>query len=214
MEVAELAGTVVFAVSGVLAVAHRRLDWFGAVVVGVVTAVGGGTMRGLILGATPVFWVEDQGYLIAAVAGAIAGIVLVQALAERSRRLDHGVSLADAAGLALFAVVGASIALELGHDGVIAVVCGMVTGVGGGVVRDLLAGQVPLILRGEIYATAALAGVALYVALEQLTGLPTAVASAAGMAAVFALRLGAIYGGWRLPALPGDRAAIAQPPST
>jgi len=214
MEVAELAGTVVFAVSGVLAVAHRRLDWFGAVVVGVVTAVGGGTMRGLILGATPVFWIEDQGYLVAAVAGAVAAIAIVHTVAARPRRFDRWLQLADAAGLALFAVVGASIALDLGQDGVTAAICGMVTGVGGGVVRDLLAGQTPLIMRGEIYATAALAGVAVYVSLDQLTGLPPVLASAAGMLMVFALRLGAIYGDWGLPALPGEGADAAQPPST
>jgi uncharacterized membrane protein YeiH len=122
METAEIAGTVVFAISGVIAVAERPLDWFGAIVVGVVTALGGGTIRGLILGATPVFWIEDQTFLWAAIAGAIAAIPLARALAHTSaRRFEESLQLADAAGLALFSIVGANIALELGFDGTIAV---------------------------------------------------------------------------------------------
>jgi uncharacterized membrane protein YeiH len=201
MDEAALIGTVVFAVSGVLAVAHRPLDWFGAVVVGMVTAVGGGTMRGLILGATPVFWVEDRGYLVAAVLGSVAAIALVRLVHERPGGFHHGVQLADAAGLALFSVIGASLTLDLGHDGVVAVLCGLLTGVGGGVIRDLLAGQTPLIMRSELYATAALSGVTVFVCLDRLADAPETLAAAVGMAVVFALRLAGIFGRWTLPPL-------------
>jgi uncharacterized membrane protein YeiH len=201
MDAAELTGTVVFAVSGVLAVAHRPLHWFGAVVVGIVTAVGGGTMRGLILGATPVFWVEDRGFLVAALVGSLVAIALVRLLHERPGGFDRGVQLADAGGLALFSVIGASLTLDLGHDGVVAVLCGLLTGVGGGVIRDLLAGQTPLIMRGEIYATAALAGVTVFVCLDELAGAPETLAAAAGMVVIFGLRLGGIVGRWTLPPL-------------
>lgn len=201
MHGAELIGTAVFAVSGVLAVAHRPLDWFGAIVVGMVTAVGGGTVRGLILGATPVFWIEDRGYLVAAALGSVAAIALVRFVHERPGGFERGVQLADAGGLALFSVIGASLTLDLGHDGVIAVLCGLVTGVGGGVIRDLLAGETPLILRGEIYATAALSGVTVFVCLDRLADAPETLAAAVGMAVVFVLRLGGIFGRWTLPPL-------------
>lgn len=204
MEAAELAGTVVFAISGVLAVAHRRLDWFGAIVVGVVTAVGGGTVRGLILGVTPVFWIEDQTYLLVALIGAVAAIPLAHNLAEGSaRRFDEVLQLADAVGLAFFSVVGAAIALDLGFTAPVAVVAGVTSAVGGGVIRDLLAGRPPLIMSGEIYATAALAGIAVFVALEELTPMPEPISGVLGGAVVLALRLIGIRHEWSLPTLEG-----------
>ena len=205
MEVAELAGTIVFAVSGVLAVSDRRVDWFGAVVIGVVTALGGGTIRGLILGVTPVFWIEDQTYLIAAAIGAALAIPLVGLISEGSdRRLEDGVRLADAAGLALFSIVGASITLDLGFDGGVAVVAAIITGAGGGVIRDVLTGRKPLILAGEIYATAALAGAVIFVLLDQHTEVGEPVSGAIGMLVIFTLRMLSIRRDWKLPSLGND----------
>jgi len=201
MEVAEFLGTVVFAISGVIAVAERRLDWFGAVVVGVVTAIGGGTMRGLILGETPVFWIQDETYLAFALAGSILAIPLVIRFGSSHSRFEEGLQLADALGLALFAVVGASLTLDLGFDATTAVVCGILTGVGGGVIRDVLAGQTPLIMRSEIYATAALAGTILFVFLVEEVGLTHWLASALGMITIFALRIAGLKRDWRLPTL-------------
>src|SRR5205085_5400291 len=110
MELAEYAGTIVFAVSGVLAVARGHLDWFGAIVVGIATALGGGTIRDLILGNTPVFWIGELGFLAAATAGAAIAIPIAGSLAEGpAKRFDETLQVADAAGLALFSVVGASI---------------------------------------------------------------------------------------------------------
>jgi uncharacterized membrane protein YeiH len=204
VEQAELAGTVVFAISGVLAVAERRLDLFGAMVVGVVTALGGGTVRGLVLGEIPVFWIEDQMFLAFAVAGAVVAIPVAMAL-ERGpvRRLEEGVKLADAAGLALFTVVGADIAFDLGQDAAIALVAALITAVGGGVIRDLLAGRMPLVMRGEIYATAALAGAGVYLGLVELTGVPEGVSAAAGMVTTFGLRVAGMRRGWSLPVVGG-----------
>jgi len=197
---AQFAGTVVFAVSGVFAVAGRGLDSFGGIVVGIVTAVGGGTVRDLVLGTSPVFWVKDDAYLLLAVAGALAGILLVRALGDgSSRRFDKGLQLADAAGLALFSVVGANVALEVGDAGPVAVVTGVLTGVGGGVVRDLLAGRTPLVMRGEIYATAALAGVVVFVCLDELTAVTEPISAAIGMAMILGLRGLGISRGWSLP---------------
>jgi uncharacterized membrane protein YeiH len=202
VEAAELAGTVVFAISGVIAVAGRPLDWFGAIVVGVVTALGGGTIRGLILGVTPVFWIEDQTFLLVAVLGAVAAIPLARALERGPARIyEEGLQLADAAGLALFSVVGANIALDLGFDGAIAVLIGLITGVGGGVMRDLLAGRTPLVMRGEIYATAALAGSVVFVALDELTAVPEPISAALGGITILALRMLGIRREWSLPSL-------------
>jgi len=201
VEFAELAGTVIFAVSGVIAVAERRIDWFGAIVVGVVTAVGGGTLRDLILGQTPVFWIEDMTYLGFAVAGSVIAIPLVTRLGSSAKRFEDGLQLADAMGLALFSVVGASLTLELGHSGAVAVTCGILTGVGGGVIRDLLVGQTPLIMRSEIYATAALAGTIVFVLLDDTAGLPLWFSSIVGMLTIFGLRMVGLRQQWSLPLL-------------
>ena len=201
MEAAQLAGTVVFAISGVLAVADRDMDWFGALVLGVVTALGGGTLRDLVLGA-PVVWTDDEKYLFAAIAGAVLAIPLARYLARRSaRQVENTIELADAAGLGLFAIVGADIALELGFSAPIAVVTGLLTGAGGGVLRDVLAGRRPLIMSGELYATAAIAGATLFAVLADVVEVSEAAAGVAGVLVVFAIRLGAIRSGWRLPHL-------------
>lgn len=202
MEAAELAGTVVFAVSGVIAVAERPLDWFGGIVVGVVTALGGGTIRGLILGVTPVFWIEDQTFLLAAVIGAVAAIPLARVLSDSSARAyDETLQLSDAAGLALFSIVGANIALDLGFDGTIAVLAGLITGVGGGVMRDVLAGRTPLVMSGEIYATAALLGSVVFVGLDELTPVSEPVSAVIGGLVILGLRVLGIRRQWSLPPL-------------
>lgn len=203
LQAAELLGTIFFAVSGTFAVAHRPLDWFGAVVVAVVTAIGGGTIRGLLLGITPVFWIEDESVLVVAVLGGLIAIPAVRLLESSSAaRLEPAVLVADAAGLALFSVVGAEIALQEGFGAGTAAVAGLITGVGGGVIRDLLAGQTPLILRSDIYATAALAGVLAYVGAERLVAEPLAAVFGGGI--IFAVRMGAIRYGWSLPAFGRD----------
>lgn len=202
MEAVEIVGTVVFAVSGVIAVATRPLDWFGAIVVGVVTALGGGTTRGLILGVTPVFWIEDEVFLITAVAGAVVAVPAVHIMGHGSaRRLEESLQLVDAAGLSLFAIVGAAIAIDLGFGDATAVVAGLVTGVGGGVIRDVLAGRTPLVLSGEIYATAALLGAVVFVVLYELTPVSEPLAGVVGGTAIFGLRVLAIRRHWSLPPL-------------
>ena len=202
MRTLELAGTVVFAVSGVLAVATARLDWFGAIVVGIVTAVGGGSTRDVILDATPVFWVENVAYLIAALAGALLAIPLARVLAKGPRRrFDEALQLADAAGLAIFVVTGAEITRDLGFDAWIAVVAAIITGVGGGVIRDVLADRTPLILTGEIYAVAALAGAVVYVLLAEATALADWLVVLLGAVTVVGLRAIGIRRQWSLPGL-------------
>lgn len=190
----DLFGTAVFAVAGALAAGRHRLDLFGVVVVGLVTAVGGGTLRDVILDARPVFWVADLAYL-----GVGAAAALVTFFWTRLHGLRGGALLvADAFGLAVFTVVGAKKALVLGTSAPVAVTMGLLTGVAGGIARDLLTGEVPLVLRQEIYATASLAGAVLYVCLSGglAWGPPATVLS---MGVTLAVRLAAIRWNLSLP---------------
>ena len=192
----DLFGTVVFAIAGVLAAAERRLDLFGVVVVGTVTAIGGGTLRDLILGRLPVFWVQDTLYIWLTF---ITSLV-VFALARRMVMPRRVLLVADALGLAVFTVIGASIALSLDHPPVIAVVTGVMTGVFGGIVRDVLTAVKPLIFHKEIYATAAMAGAFVYVNLSWF--LPSSwetFNTLLAMAVVLGLRLSAIHWHLHLP---------------
>ena len=190
----DLAGVAVFAASGVLAARDRDLDLLGVIVVAAITAIGGGTLRDLLLDRHPIFWVTDSWYLTVIIASALLTIAYV-------RRWPPPVAtllVADALGLALFALSGAQLAEAAQCPALIVVLMGTMTGVTGGVLRDVLTAQVPLILRREIYATAAIAGVAAYLALQALE-VPRAAAFGAGMIVVVALRLLAIRWGVHLP---------------
>lgn len=193
----DLAGVAVFAASGVLAARDRELDLFGVLIVATLTAIGGGTLRDLLLGHHPIFWIVDNWYLIAIVASAL-GTTLYLAL-----RPPPGVLflVADACGLAVFAMSGAKLALEAGHSPLIAVIMGAMTGVFGGMLRDVITARVPLVMQKEIYATAAIAGIVAYLILRALA-VPDTVAFAIGVAVVIALRVVAIRWGLNLPSLP------------
>ena len=155
----DILGTTIFAVTGSLAAGRKHLDVFGVVVLSLATALGGGTLRDVALGSLPVFWVADPLYIIAAGVASLATFAVA-----RVHRLPEGLlRVADALGLAVFTVIGAERALAAGAPYLVAVLMGMVTGVAGGMIRDLLSGEVPLILRREIYATASLCGAAVVV---------------------------------------------------
>jgi uncharacterized membrane protein YeiH len=190
----DLAGVAVFAASGVLAARERDLDLLGVIVVAAITAIGGGTLRDLLLDRHPIFWVTDTWYLVVIVASALATVAYVRV------RPPPGATLlvADALGLALFALSGAQLAEAAQCPPLIVVLMGTMTGVTGGVLRDVITAQVPMILRREIYATAAIAGVAAYLALQAL-GTPRASAFWIGMIVVVALRLLALRRGLHLP---------------
>ena len=194
LRILDLVGVGVFAVSGALAAGRRSLDLLGVVVIALVTAIGGGTLHDLLLD-RPVFWVVDPAYVSTIVIAALLTVVYV-----RFRRPpDKALQLADALGLALFTISGSQIAESAQHAGLIVVVMGTITGVFGGVIRDVLCAEIPMIFRkGSIYATAAIAGATLYVALQQL-GVDRVTASLAGMGAIAGLRLAAIYFRLSLP---------------
>lgn len=190
----DLAGVAVFAASGVLAARDRDLDLIGIVVVAAITAIGGGTLRDLLLDRHPIFWITDPWYLVVITAAALLTVAYVRV------RPPPGATLlvADALGLGLFALSGAQLAEAAQVPALIVVLLGTMTGVTGGVLRDVITARVPLILQQEIYATAAIVGVAAYLAL-QAVGAPKAIAFGVGMAVVVALRLVAIRWGLHLP---------------
>ncbi len=161
----DLFGVVVFAITGSLAAGRKQLDLLGVVVLAIVTALGGGTIRDLLLGATPVFWIRDINYILFS-----AGTAVLVFVVSRTRPLDSAsIRIPDAFGLAIFTVIGAGIALEHNVSWVIALIMGMMTGVAGGVLRDILAGEIPLILRTEIYATASMFGALVYIGLSGIS---------------------------------------------
>ena len=190
----DLLGVAVFAISGALSAGRKGLDLLGVLVIAVVTAIGGGTIRDLLLDRHPIFWIADPTYLVVITVAALLSIAYVRVWpAPRNSLL-----LADALGLALFTITGAGIAETAGLPAVIVVLMGTITGAAGGVLRDVLSAEVPLILRRDIYATAAIAGASLYLLLQEV-GIGRPAAAVLGMTAVAVLRLLAILRGLRLP---------------
>jgi len=187
----DMFGIVVFAFSGALMAGRYKLDPFGVVVLSAVTAIGGGTMRDVIL-QTPVFWVQNPVYLYVILATAALTIVFIRSPKRIPKRF---LLVSDAFGLALFAVLGTEKALSLGAAVPVAVVMGMMTGVAGGMLRDVLCNVIPMILRQEIYATAAILGGALY-ALLRYFAVPEHLAIITAILGALILRLAAIY--WRV----------------
>jgi len=199
--IADLIGTFVFALSGATAATRRRLDLFGVLVLSFAAANSGGIARDLLIGAVPPAAISDWRYLAAAVC---AGVITFW-WAPLIERLQNPVRMFDAAGLALFAVAGAQKALAFGLNPVMAALLGMLTGIGGGMVRDLLLADVPMVLRADLYAVAALAGAGVVV-IGATLGLPSAATMIAGAVICFGLRMLAVRRGWQLPIAGGRRA--------
>lgn len=191
----DLFGIVVFALSGALMAGRYQLDPFGVVVLAAVTAIGGGTIRDVILD-TPVFWVASPIYLYVILLTAILTIIFIRRPTRIPKRF---LLISDAFGLALFAVLGTAKALSLGSSITVAIVMGMITGVAGGMIRDVLCNVIPLILRQEIYALAAMLGGMLFIGL-QTVGVTENIALIIAITGALALRLAAIYWQVSLPA--------------
>lgn len=188
----DLFGTAVFAFSGVLMAGRLRMDGFGVIVLAAVTAIGGGTIRDVIIGADKVFWTVDPWYLWVILGTALIG----QFIAKLPRRLPwYILPLADAFGLAIFTIIGAEKALAHGYSGMVAVVMGVITGVAGGMIRDVLAREIPMVLQREIYATASVLGGIIYTGSLAL-GMATLLATVLGMSGTLILRTTAIR--WHL----------------
>ena len=190
----DTASVFVFALTGALAASRKQLDIVGFLFFAAITAVGGGTVRDLLLGRDPVFWIERP--LVLAVAAVAAAIVYVSAPLMESRA--SWLTWLDAAALAIAMPAGLTVALQLGHGGGIALIMGVITGTLGGLMRDVVANEVPMVLRaGELYVTAA-AGGALVGLLAALV-LPVSLALIIAGGVCFLLRAGSIAFGWHLP---------------
>jgi uncharacterized membrane protein YeiH len=193
----DLFGTFVFALSGAMVGVRHRLDLFGVLVLSFAAATAGGITRDLLIGAVPPASVADWRYIAVPVLAGLATFWWHPMI----RRLRSPVLVFDAAGLSVFAVSGALKALAFGLNPVAAVLLGMLTGVGGGIVRDILVAEVPTVLHADVYAVAALAGAAVVVGGE-LLHVPSTPMAIVGAALCFGLRLGAIRRGWGLPIAP------------
>lgn len=191
----DLFGIVVFSLSGALMAGRYKLDPFGVVVLAMVTAIGGGTIRDVVLD-SPVFWLINPIYLYVILATALLTIIFIR---QPKRIPKRFLLLSDALGLALFAVLGTAKSISLGVPVAIAIVMGTITGVAGGMIRDVLCNVIPMILRKEIYATSAILGGSLYVLFITI-GWSENVALICAIAGALKLRLAAIYWQVSLPA--------------
>lgn len=187
----DLLGCGVFAVSGAMIAFKRKMDGVGVLVLAAVTAIGGGTIRDLLLDA-PVFWLSDPNYFYVIF---VASVLTVLWINQTQSLPAKALELADALGLALFVIMGTEKALSFGVSNITAIIMGMMTGCFGGMLRDVLANRVPMILQKELYAMCCLVGAAIYVVLLAL--FPN-IAAFMGFATVFCLRLAAIKWHWQI----------------
>jgi uncharacterized membrane protein YeiH len=199
MVVLDWAGTFAFALSGGLLGVHKQFDLFGVLFLSFVVAVAGGMLRDVLISAVPPVAITDIHYFAISMAGGLITFYWYPKVESRQRQI----LLLDAVGLALFAVIGAQKALDHGINPLMAAILGMMTGIGGGMARDVLAGDVPFVLRADLYALAALAGGAI-VSIGTVMGLKPTYPMLLGAAVCIFLRLMAIYYNWRAP-LPRKR---------
>jgi uncharacterized membrane protein YeiH len=192
----DLIGVAVFAVSGVLAASRSGLDLLGGFALAALTAIGGGTLRDVLLNRHPIFWIRDVRYLLVILAAAALTMVYIVFLPPPGNSL----LIADALGLALFAISGAQIAENAGLPPLIVVLTGAMTGTAGGMLRDVMSARIPLIFTQDLYATAAIAGIVVYLLLQKLHA-PRSVAVGIGVAAILGVRVMAVVFGMHLPRL-------------
>lgn len=188
----DLFGTAIFAISGVILAGRLKMDPFGVAVLGSVTAIGGGTIRDMALGATPVFWITDTTYLWVILLTCLFTMIIVR----RPKRLAWWVlPVCDAIGLAAFVGIGVDKAMAYQDSALVAVIMGVITGCGGGIIRDMLAREVPMVLRSEVYATACIVG-GIFHTTALAMGHDSSSAFLAGVFSTLLIRLGAIR--WHL----------------
>lgn len=198
LKVIEFLGTFAFAISGIRHAAAKHFDWFGGFVCGIAVAIGGGTIRDVMLGVTP-FWMTSSIYIICTVLAQVFVIVFAHSL----RRLDNTWFLFDTFGLALFTIAGLQKTLDCGHPYWVAIIMGCITGAAGGVIRDVLLNNVPIIFQKEIYAMASILGGLTYWGLMSL-GVDMSVTVVVAFVVVCVIRLLAVKYHISLPVLKGE----------
>lgn len=196
----DMIGIVAFAASGALVAGRKDMDILGGLILAFVTGIGGGTMRDIILD-MPVFWLTQPHYLTAC----LAGFLLVYITQTRFKATPKAtINFWDAVGLGVFTIMGANKALMVGHSEAVALIMGMLTGVGGGIIRDILANEIPLVLsRKRLYATASIAGGLVFILV--MPYIHDVAAITLGIATVLFIRIGALFFDWRLPLFPLHR---------
>lgn len=194
LSVLSLIGTFVFAISGAIAGIRRQLDIFGILVLSFVAANFGGVMRDLLIGSLPPDAIKQWPYLVVSLAAGLFAFYWTSLIAK----LSNPVLVFDAAGLAIFAVTGTQKALDFGLNPIMSIILGMLTGIGGGLARDILLNEIPVVLRSDIYAVAALAGASVVV-VGKLAHISVYFATILGAIICFTLRMLAIYHRWHLP---------------
>ena len=188
------------AMSGALAAGRRSMDIFGVAVVAFVTALGGGTVRDLILGHYPIGWTQHPPYIYLVIGAGLLTIVV----APYMHRLKRTFLVLDALGLVAFSLIGCDVALQMNYPVAVVIMAGMITGIFGGILRDVLCAQVPVVFQREIYAIVSLAVCGLFLALRAL-GVDQEINTVISFAAGLSLRLAAIYFSWSLPTFAYDR---------
>lgn len=192
---ADLFGVAVFAITGALMAGRKSMDLFGVLVIAIITALGGGTLRDVILGNHPVSWIRDDTYILGASLAAVGTVLWVRLTRPIN---ETGLLVADAFGLAVFTVYGTEVALQHQVPFSTAIIMGVITGVAGGVMRDVICNEIPLIFQKEIYAIACVAGSLVFIGLLHL-GLPRWFDTGVAMLVVLGTRLAAIRWGLSLP---------------
>ncbi len=188
----DLFGTAIFAISGVLLAGRLKMDPFGVIVLASVTAIGGGSIRDMMLGSTPIFWIIDNNYLWVILLTCLATLTLIR----RPTKLPwYILPVCDAIGLAVFVGIGVEKSLRLQDSMMIAVIMGVLTGCGGGIIRDILAREIPMVLRSEIYAVACIAGGIVHTSALYF-GVASSSAFLLGIVSTLTIRLAAIR--WHL----------------
>ena len=194
----EIVGTLAFAISGIRHAAARRYDWFGGFVCGIAVAIGGGTLRDVMLGTTP-FWMTSPMYILCTLVAQFIVIVFARSL----KRLDNAWFAFDTLGLALFTIAGLQKTLDFGHPFWVAIIMGCITGSAGGIIRDVLLNKTPVIFQKEIYAMASIVGGALYWGMVSL-GAGIAAAAATTFVVIVLIRFLAVKYHISLPVLKGE----------
>ena len=195
-----LVAIVAEAMSGALAAGRRNMDIFGVAVIAFVTALGGGTVRDLILGHYPIGWTQHPPYIYLVIGAGLLTIVV----APYMHRLKRTFLVMDALGLVAFSLIGCDVALQMNYPVAVVIMAGMITGIFGGILRDVLCAQVPVVFQREIYAIVSLAVCGLFLSLRAL-GVDQELNTVISFAAGLSLRLAAIYFSWSLPTFAYDR---------
>ena len=191
----DLLGTIVFAISGWYTATAKKLDYFGAAIIALVTAIGGGTLRDVVIGNTPVTWMKSPNisYYVA------IGILLAIIGGKYLRRLRKTLFLFDTLGLALFSILGTKVALQYDIVPFTAILLGVGTATAGGIIRDIMCNEIPLIFREELYATPCIIGATTYFLLHQYTPVDERICTLVGFSIVAFIRIMAVWRNWKMP---------------